>query len=115
VKYVTGSNIGVGEQTGGDIMGARINKQADSHADYYDTHGVLREIVEEDVHLTLEDGLRRDILTGKRKRKLKNFSVKIDPLQLQALKRIATSKGIPYQTLVRQWLVEKIKRELKIA
>jgi predicted DNA binding CopG/RHH family protein len=53
-------------------------------------------------------------MTGKRRRKLRNFSVKIDPLQLQALKKIATSKGVPYQTLVRQWLVEKIKKELKI-
>jgi len=96
-------------------MRATIRKQVESHADYYDTHGILAEIVEGDAPLSLEDGLRREILTGKRKRKLKNFSVKIDPLQLQALKKIATSKGIPYQTLVRQWLVEKIKRELKIA
>ena len=95
-------------------MRATINKQTESDADYYDSHGVMREIVEEDAPLALEDGLRREILTGKRKRKLKNFSVKIDPLQLQALKRIATSKGVPYQTLIRQWLVEKIKRELKI-
>jgi len=98
----------------GNIMRATINKQTESDADYYDSHGVMREIVEGDVPLALEDGLRREILTGKRKRKLKNFSVKIDPLQLQALKRIATSKGVPYQTLIRQWLVEKIKRELKI-
>jgi phosphoenolpyruvate synthase/pyruvate phosphate dikinase len=93
----------------------KMSKQPGSHAEYYHTHGVLNEIVEGDVNFVLEDGLKRDVLKGKRKRKLKNFSIKIDPLQLQALKRIATSKGIPYQTLVRQWLVEKIKRELKIA
>ena len=91
------------------------DKQQQGGADYYDTHGLLNEILEEEVEFTLGDGLRQEILTGKRRRKLKNFSVKIDPLQLQALKKIATSKGIPYQTLIRQWLVEKIKNELKIA
>lgn len=96
-------------------MRIKAGKQPQGSADYYDTHGVLNEILEEEVEFGVDDVLRQEIETGKRRRKLKNFSVKIDPLQLQALKRIATSKGIPYQTLVRQWLVEKIKNELKIA
>ena len=100
---------------GEDTMRAKTRKGSVSEAGYYDAHGVLDEIIEEDVIISLSDGLRREILAGQRKRKLKNFSLKIDPLQLQALKRIATSKGMPYQTLVRQWLVEKIKAELKIA
>ncbi|MCG6534975.1 MAG: BrnA antitoxin family protein [Syntrophales bacterium LBB04] len=96
-------------------MRSKADRQPRSNAEYYDSHGVLDEINGVDVQFTLEDGLRQEILAGKRRRKLRNFSVKIDPLQLQALKRIATSKGVPYQTLVRQWLVEKIKKELKIA
>jgi len=96
-------------------MRAKANRQSQSNAEYYDSHGILDEIVEGDVKFTLEDGLRQEIVGGKRRRTLRNFSLKIDPLQLQALKRIATSKGVPYQTLVRQWLVEKIKKELKIA
>lgn len=96
-------------------MRTKTDKQPQGGADYYDTHGVLNEILEEKVEFSMDDALRQEILTGKRRRKLKNFSVKIDPLQLQALKKIATLKGIPYQTLVRQWLVEKIKNELKIA
>jgi len=32
-----------------------------------------------------------------------------------SIKKVATKKGIPYQTLVRQWVAEKIRRELKIA
>jgi predicted DNA binding CopG/RHH family protein len=83
--------------------------------EYYDSHGVLKDIVDEDIDLSLDDSLRKDILTGKRKRKLRNVSIKIDPLYLQSLKKIATLKGIPYQTLVRQWLTEKIRKELKIA
>jgi len=83
--------------------------------EYYDTHGILGDIVEEDIDLSLEDALREDILTGKRKRRLRNISIKIDPLYLQSIKKIATMKGIPYQTLVREWLTEKIRKELKIA
>ena len=43
------------------------------------------------------------------------MSIKIDPLYLQSIKKIASLKGIPYQTLVRQWLTKKIRKELKIA
>jgi predicted DNA binding CopG/RHH family protein len=83
--------------------------------EYYDTHGILGNILDEDIDLSLEDELRENILTGKRRRKLRNISIKIDPLYLQSIKKIATCRGIPYQTLVRQWLTEKIKKEFKIA
>jgi hypothetical protein len=36
---------------------------------YYDKRGVLSEIIEEGVTISLEESLRRDIVTGKRKRK----------------------------------------------
>lgn len=38
----------------------------------------------------------------------------IDPTQIQALRKIATMRSIPYQTLIRQWLAETIRRELRI-
>lgn len=88
-------------------------KMADE--EYYDKHGILGEIVEENVAISLDDALRKDILSGKRKRKLQNVSIKIDPLYLISIKKVATKKGIPYQTLVRQWVTEKIRKELKIA
>lgn len=83
--------------------------------EYYDIHGILEDIVDEDIDLSLDDTLREDIITGKRKRRLQNVSIKIDPLYLQSIKKIATLKGIPYQTLMRQWLVKEIRKELKIA
>jgi hypothetical protein len=89
-------------------------KKKTSPAEYYDTHGVLTEIVEGDIALGLEDALKEDILAGKRKRNLKNITIKIDPLYLLSIKKVATLKGIPYQTLVRQWFAEKIRTELKI-
>jgi predicted DNA binding CopG/RHH family protein len=83
--------------------------------EYYEAHGILEDIGDKDVDLSLDDSLREDIITGKRKRKLRNVSIKIDPLYLQSIKKIATMKGFPYQTLMRQWLVKEIKKELKIA
>jgi len=90
-------------------------KKGISAAEYYDTHGALKDIVEEEIDLSLDDQLREAIIAGKRKRNLRNISIKIDPLYLQSIKKIATMKGIPYQTLVREWLAEKIRKELKIA
>jgi len=83
--------------------------------EYYDRKGVLGEIIEEDVAISLDEALREDIVTGKRRRKLQNVTIKIDPLYLISIKKVATRKGVPYQTLVRQWVAEKIRKELKIA
>jgi len=79
---------------------------------YYDQENILEEILEEPVAFSLDERLRQDILSGKRKRKLKNITIKIDPLHVKAIKKLATMKSIPYQTLVRHWLAEDIKNEL---
>lgn len=81
-------------------------------AEYYDQENILDEIMDEPVTLNVHEDLRQDIVSGKRKRKLKNISIKLDPLHVQAIKKLATMKAIPYQTLVRQWLAEDIKKEL---
>lgn len=79
---------------------------------YYDQENILEEILEEPVIFSLDERLRKDILSGKRKRKLKNITIKIDPIHVKAIKKLATMKSIPYQTLVRHWLAEDIKNEL---
>jgi len=81
-------------------------------AEYYDQENILDEIVEEPVTFNLREDLRQDIVSGNRKRKLKNISIKLDPLHVQAIKKLATMKAMPYQTLVRHWLAEDIKKEL---
>jgi len=96
-------------------MKTKTIKKKVTYEEYYDSHGILKDIVDKDFDLSLEDALRKDILSGKRKRNLKNVSIKIDPLYLQSLKKIATLKGLPYQSLMRQWLTEHIRKELKIA
>lgn len=96
-------------------MKKRTMKKDITIEEYYDTHSILKDIVDEDIDLSLDDALRKSIITGSRKRKLRNISIKIDPLYLQSVKKIATMKGVPYQTLIRQWLIKEIKKELKIA
>jgi predicted DNA binding CopG/RHH family protein len=79
---------------------------------YYDERNILDEITDESVDLLLDEHLRDEILSGKRKRKLKNVTIKMDPLQVRAIKKLSTMKSIPYQTLIRSWLAEGIKSEM---
>ena len=79
---------------------------------YYEERDILDEITDDPSDLILAEGLRGDILSGKRKRNLKNVTIKIDPLQIMAIKKLSTMKSIPYQTLIRHWLAEGIKQEL---
>jgi uncharacterized DUF497 family protein len=81
---------------------------------YYDRRGVLQEMDEQPVAFALDGELRRAILKGERVRRLQNLSIKLDATQIQALRKIATMKAIPYQTLIRQWLAEGIRKELRL-
>jgi len=83
--------------------------------EYYDRHDIMGDIVDENVFVSLDEELKKDIVSGKRRRKLRNLTIKLDPLYLVSIKKVATMKGIPYQTLLRQWVAENIRKELKIA
>lgn len=80
--------------------------------DYYEGRDILDEISDEPLDFTLKGDLRQEILSGKRKRKLKNVTIKLDPLQILAIKKLSNMKSIPYQTLIRHWLAEGIKNEM---
>jgi hypothetical protein len=75
---------------------------------------VLGELENGPVEFALDEELRRQILEGRRTRRLQNVSYKLDPAQIQALRKIATMKSIPYQFLIRQWLAEGIRKELHL-
>ena len=92
-------------------MNKRTKKSKD-WVKYYDEKNILSEISDEPVDLSLGENIRQDILSGKRKRKLKNVTLKVDPLQVMAIKKLSNMKSIPYQTLIRHWLAESIKQEL---
>jgi hypothetical protein len=82
--------------------------------EYYDQADILNELLEEPVHFSLDDQIQKEILSGKRARRLKNLTIKMDPLQIQMIRKMAVTKSIPYQTLIRHWLSEKIKGELNL-
>ena len=92
-------------------MGEQIPKSK-NWIRYYDERDILDEITDESVDFILDEHLRDEILSGMRKRKLKNITIKIDPLQVKAIKKLSTMKSIPYQTLIRSWLAEGIKSEM---
>lgn len=93
---------------------AREPRMRLSEASYYDKRGVLDEIVEDEpIRISLATDLRKAILTGKRHRRLENISLKLDPLYVIAIKKIATQQAVPYQTLLRSWLAAKIKEKLE--
>jgi len=90
------------------------NQKLNNWIDYYDRVDILSELSEDPVEFILDDQLRQDILSKKRRRRLQNVTIKMDPLQIQAIRKLATTKSIPYQTLIRHWLSEEIKKELKL-
>jgi len=90
----------------------KATKKTEDLATLYDREGVLGQIEEKPIEFALDEELRAQILRGARRRALKNVSIKLDAAQVVALKRIATQKAMPYQTLIRSWLAEGIRREL---
>jgi len=89
--------------------------KAKKWAQYYDQVDILMELIEGPAEFSLDNQLLQDILDKKRKRKLQNITIKIDPLQVNTIRKLATIKSMPYQTLVRHWISDKIRQELNLA
>ena len=64
--------------------------------EYYDQTDILNELLEEPVHFSLDDRLQKEILSGKRTRRLKNLTIKMDPLQIQMIRKVAVTKSISF-------------------
>ena len=92
----------------------KIENKTNKWADYYDQADIFEELIEGPIHFNLDPPLKQDILSKRTKRKLKNMAIKMDPLQVIAIRKLATKKSIPYQTLIRHWLSEMIKKELTL-
>jgi len=43
--------------------------------------------------------------------RLKQISLRLAPTQIDRLKRIAASKGLGYQTMLRMWITERAQQE----
>lgn len=94
---------------------AKTKKSLQNGADYYDHTDILEELEEEPVRFSLDPDLQKEILSGTRVKKLKNITIKMDPIQIQMIRKLAVTKSMPYQTLIRHWLSEKIKSEIRIS
>ena len=44
-------------------------------------------------------------------REKKSVGLELDPKDLGAIKRVAKTRGIPYKTLIQNWLIEKLRQE----
>ncbi len=91
MREPSGSTIG---RSGGREPKARGTTVEESVAEYYKRRGVLRELLPQRVAFALDGELRRQILRGHRSRRLQNLSIKLDPGQIQALRKIATRMEI---------------------
>lgn len=77
-----------------------------SSADYWDEFKDLKEPIE------LDTEIKKKIIQQSHKRLL---TLRLEPYQINAAKKIAKHKSIGYQTLMRIWILEGIKREVKLA
>ncbi len=48
-------------------------------------------------------------------RPLKQICLRLAPSQIERVKRIAASKGVGYQTLLRMWITERVREESPVA
>ena len=90
----------------------RSEKEA---ADYFQTHSVaeawhqLPRAVPAKASAALERSIRE------RHRAKSPISIRLDAEQIAAAKRVAASKSVGYQTQLRMWIAEGIRREAKRA
>ncbi|RPF42024.1 CopG antitoxin of type II toxin-antitoxin system [Thermodesulfitimonas autotrophica] len=84
-------------------------KSEQEMADFWDTHSVADywdQLEPDEIELAPE-------LAAKiaERSKTKRVTLRLRVSQIEAAKRIAKEKDIPYQTLLRSWIAEAIRRE----
>jgi len=87
---------------------------AEEAAHYFQTHSVadlwsqLSEVEPAKVSKALEKSIQERHATAK-----SPISIRLDPKQIAAAKKIAAAKSVGYQTQLRMWIAEGIQREAK--
>jgi len=87
---------------------SKQNAKSKNWIRYYEERNILDEITDETVDLILDEHLRDEILSGKRKRKLKNVTIKIDPLQV-------SSQRIPCPLVRMKLAVDSVQNKIIVA
>lgn len=79
-----------------------------TEADFWDTHDTLEYAEGEPVHLELEPEVAKKLVD---RQKSKRVTLRLREYQIEDAKIIAREREIPYQTLMRSWIADGIKRE----
>jgi len=84
-------------------------KSEEEEARFWDEHDTTEYADEfETVNLEMDPKLEAEIL---KKRELKKpVTLRLEPGQIETVKKIAENKGLPYQTLIRMWITEAIQQ-----
>lgn len=84
-------------------------KSEREEAEFWDTHNSL-DYIEDDEQVDIE--FAPELVEQVRERsKTKRVTLRLRVSQIEAAKEIARRKDIPYQTLIRSWIAEAIRRE----
>lgn len=85
-------------------------KSEEEEVKFWDNHDSTEYLDEfETVEIKVVPELEKKILN---KSELKKpVTLRLEPSQIEAVKNIAGKKGLPYQTLIRMWVVEGIRKE----
>lgn len=90
-----------------EIPGFRSEEE---EAEFWSTHSTADYLDDtEPAELEVDPELRAKVEA--RAKVKKPVTLRLDAEQIASAKAIAREKGIPYQTLIRMWVVEGIKRE----
>lgn len=83
-------------------------KNEQEEAEFWDTHSTADYWEQlEPAKINLDAELKNKI----KEHSLKRVTLRLRPSQIEAAKEIAKKKDIPYQTLIRSWIAEAIRRE----
>lgn len=84
-------------------------KTEEEEARFWDEHDSTEYLDDfEPVEIKVSPKLENEILD---KRELKKpVTLRLEPSQIEAVKKIAYKQGLPYQTLIRMWVVKEIQK-----
>ncbi len=84
-------------------------KSEAEEAEFWDTHNSLDYLEsDEPVEIELDPELAAKI---RERAQTKRVTLRLRVSQIEAAKEIARKKDIPYQTMIRSWVAEAIRRE----
>ena len=72
--------------------------------DWIDTHDTSE-------YMDSWEEVTEEIKVQRTTREKKSVGLELDPKDLGAIKRVAKTRGIPYKTLIQNWLIEKLRQE----